>query len=68
MSQTSRTFTIPKTGVFRPTKTRWVVLFLISLMYLICYMDRSNITVAQIEIAKGFGLSRTAMALVFSAV
>ena len=36
-------------------------------MYLICYMDRSNITVAQVEIAKEFGLSRTAMALIFSA-
>jgi len=74
VSQTSRTFTIPKTGAAspktgaaRPTRTRWVVLFLISLMYLICYMDRSNITVAQVEIAKQFGLSRTAMALVFSA-
>ena len=74
MSETSRTFTIPKTGApspktgaARPTQTRWVVLFLISLMYLICYMDRSNITVAQVEIAKEFGLSRTAMALVFSA-
>jgi len=74
VSETSRTFTIPKTGApspktgaARPTQTRWVVLFLISLMYLICYMDRSNITVAQVEIAKEFGLSRTAMALVFSA-
>ncbi len=50
-----------------PTKVRWLILFLISLMYLICYMDRSNITVAQVEIAKEFGLSRTAMAVVFSA-
>jgi sugar phosphate permease len=51
----------------RPTKTRWLVLFLISLMYLICYMDRSNISVAQPEIAKAFGLSKTSMALVLSA-
>jgi sugar phosphate permease len=50
-----------------PTKTRWLVLFLISLMYLICYMDRSNISVAQPEIAKAFGLSKTSMALVLSA-
>jgi sugar phosphate permease len=65
--ETSRTATASKTATPTPTKTRWVVLFLISLMYLICYMDRSNITVAQVEIAKQFGLSRTAMALVFSA-
>ena len=51
----------------RPTRTRWLILFLISLMYLICYMDRSNISVAQPEIAKAFGLSKTAMALVLSA-
>jgi sugar phosphate permease len=61
------TATLPKTGTAIPTKTRWIVLFLISLMYLICYMDRSNITVAQVEIARQFGLSRTGMALVFSA-
>ena len=51
----------------RATKTRWVVLFLISLMYLICYMDRSNISVAQPEIAKQFGLSKSAMGLVLAA-
>src|SRR5579871_6264192 len=50
-----------------PTRTRWLVLFLISLMYLICYMDRSNISVTQPEIAKAFGLSKTGMALVLSA-
>jgi len=44
-----------------------MILFLISLMYLICYMDRSNISVAQPEIAKAFGLSKTAMSLVLSA-
>jgi sugar phosphate permease len=54
-------------GAAKPTKTRWFVLFLISLMYLICYMDRSNISVAQPEIAKAFGLSKTSMALVLSA-
>jgi sugar phosphate permease len=36
-------------------------------MYLICYMDRSNISVAQPEIAKAFGLSKNSMALVLSA-
>ena len=58
---------VPGTGASRPTKTRWLILFLISLMYLICYMDRSNISVAQPEIAKAFGLSKTAMAFVLAA-
>ena len=30
----------------KPTRTRWLVLLLISFMYLITYMDRSNISVA----------------------
>ncbi len=51
----------------KPTRTRWWILFLISLMYLIAYMDRSNISVAQPEIAKQFGLSKTAMGLVLAA-
>jgi sugar phosphate permease len=36
-------------------------------MYLICYMDRSNISVAQPEIGKAFGLDKSAMGLVLSA-
>lgn len=36
-------------------------------MYLICYMDRSNISVAQPEIAKQFGLTKTAMGFVLAA-
>jgi ACS family glucarate transporter-like MFS transporter len=36
-------------------------------MYLVCYMDRRNISVAQPEIAKTFGLSKTAMGIVLSA-
>jgi sugar phosphate permease len=36
-------------------------------MYLICYMDRSNISVAQPEIGKAFGLGKTSMGLVLSA-
>jgi sugar phosphate permease len=51
----------------KASKTRWVVLFLISLMYLICYMDRSNISVAQPEIAKQFGLSKSAMGVILAA-
>ncbi len=50
-----------------PTRTRWWILILISLMYLICYMDRSNISVAQPEIARQFHLSKSAMSLVLAA-
>lgn len=50
----------------KPTRRRWWILCLISLMYLICYMDRSNISIAQPEIAKQFGLSKTAMGLVLA--
>jgi sugar phosphate permease len=58
---------VPEQATARPTKTRWWILLLISLMYLIAYMDRSNISVAQPEIAKQFGLSKTAMGLVLAA-
>ncbi|HTC88674.1 MAG TPA: MFS transporter, partial [Bryobacteraceae bacterium] len=49
------------------SRVRWWILFLISLMYLIAYMDRSNISVAQPEIAKQFRLSKTSMGLVLAA-
>lgn len=38
-----------------------------SLMYLVTYMDRGNISVAAPQIARQFGLSSTEMGLVFSA-
>jgi sugar phosphate permease len=56
-----------ETSTSKPTKTRWLVLVLISFMYLITYMDRSNISVAQPEIARQFGLSKSAMGLVLAA-
>jgi sugar phosphate permease len=56
-----------ETAASKPTHTRWFVLVLISFMYLITYMDRSNISVAQPEIAKQFGLSKSAMGLVLAA-
>jgi sugar phosphate permease len=58
---------VSEAAAYKPTSTRWVVLFLISLMYLLTYMDRSNISVAAPAIAKEFGLSKTAMGFVFSA-
>lgn len=48
----------------KPTKGRWVILFLLALMYLICYMDRSNVAVATPEISKAFGLSKTTMGFI----
>src|SRR6201998_4058119 len=58
---------IAENSAVKPTGTRWLVLVLLSFMYLIAYMDRSNISVAQPEIAKQFGLSKTAMGLVLAA-
>jgi sugar phosphate permease len=51
----------------RPTHIRWYVLGLISLMYMITYMDRSNISIAAPAIAGEFGFSKTQIALLFSA-
>src|SRR5579864_4357257 len=53
-------------GLSKPTKTRWLVLLLISLMYMITYMDRTGISIAAPGMQKDFGLSPTAMGLVFS--
>jgi sugar phosphate permease len=50
----------------KPTKTRWLVLLLISLMYLITYMDRTGISIAAPAMARNFGLSPTGMGFVFS--
>ncbi len=51
----------------KPTRTRWWILIVISVMYLICYMDRSNISVAQPEIARQFHLGKSAMGVVLAA-
>jgi sugar phosphate permease len=50
-----------------PTKTRWWILLLISVMYLICYMDRTSISIAAPSITAEFGLTKAQMAIVFSA-
>jgi len=52
--------------VSKPTKTRWWILVLISLMYLICYMDRGNLSVAAPEVAREFHLSKTAMGIILA--
>jgi sugar phosphate permease len=46
---------------------RWYVLVLISLMYLITYLDRVNISTAAPVIAKEFGFDKVTMGIIFSA-
>lgn len=63
----------PKAGIVAGTSAlvrsryRWVVCFLICLMSLIIFMDRTNISIAAPAIIKEFGLSKTEMGFVFSA-
>jgi sugar phosphate permease len=58
--------TASENATSRPSKTRWLVLLLISLMYMITYMDRTGISIAAPAMAKEFGLSQTALGIVFS--
>jgi sugar phosphate permease len=46
---------------------RWYVLFLISLMYLITYLDRVNISTVAPVISKEFGFDKITMGFIFSA-
>jgi sugar phosphate permease len=51
----------------RPSKGRWYVLLLISVMYLITYLDRVNISTAAPEISKEFGFDKVTIGIIFSA-
>ena len=51
----------------RPTMGRWYILVLISLMYLITYLDRVNISTAAPVISKEFGFDKITMGIIFSA-
>src|SRR6516225_8082775 len=51
----------------RPSFGRWYILFLISLMYLITYLDRVNISTAAPVISKEFGFDKVTMGIIFSA-
>src|SRR5664280_2884510 len=46
---------------------RWLILVLISLMYLITYLDRVNISTAAPAISKEFGFDKITMGVIFSA-
>src|SRR5450631_910750 len=49
------------------SKGRWYMLVLISLMYLITYLDRVNISTAAPVISKEFGFDKITMGIIFSA-
>jgi sugar phosphate permease len=51
----------------RPSKGRWYVLVIISVMYLITYLDRVNISTAAPQISKEFGFNNVTMGYIFSA-
>jgi sugar phosphate permease len=51
----------------RPSIGRWYILLLISLMYLITYLDRVNISAAAPVISKEFGFDKITMGAIFSA-
>lgn len=46
---------------------RWVVLLLLSLMYLITYLDRVSIANTAPLISQEFGFSKVTMGVIFSA-
>jgi sugar phosphate permease len=50
-----------------PSLGRWYILLLISVMYLITYLDRVNISTAAPLISKEFAFSKVTMGLIFSA-
>src|SRR5215467_5487629 len=58
---------IMATGATRPSWGRWYILVLISLMYLITYLDRVNISTAAPVISKEFGFDKVTMGIIFSA-
>jgi sugar phosphate permease len=51
----------------RPSRGRWYILLLISVMYLITYLDRVNISTAAPLISKEFGFDKITMGVIFSA-
>src|SRR5271170_6059947 len=55
------------TPAAKPSRGRWYVLLLISVMYLITYLDRVNISTAAPQISKEFGFNNITMGFIFSA-
>lgn len=51
----------------KPTKRRYVTLFMIFITVVICYVDRANLAVASAHIQQEFGITKTQMGYIFSA-
>ncbi|GBU14604.1 D-galactonate transporter [Enterobacterales bacterium] len=51
----------------KPTKRRYVTLFMIFITVVICYVDRANLAVASAHIQEEFGITKTQMGYIFSA-
>jgi sugar phosphate permease len=51
----------------QPSRGRWYILLLISVMYLITYLDRVNISTAAPQISKEFGFDNVTMGYIFAA-
>src|ERR1700719_2155698 len=51
----------------QPSRGRWYILFLISVMYLITYLDRVNISTAAPQISKEFVFDNVTMGYIFAA-
>jgi sugar phosphate permease len=71
MADTTRTSVperaaFPENTILKPSRTRWLVLLLVSLMYMITYMDRTGISIAAPAMEREFGLSKTAIGIIFS--
>ena len=58
---------LPEPAQSYPSRGRWYVLLLISVMYLITYLDRVNISTAAPAISKEFGFDKVTMGVIFSA-
>jgi sugar phosphate permease len=58
---------MPEPVRMQPSRGRWYVLLLISVMYLITYLDRVNISTAAPQISKEFGFDKVTMGFIFSA-
>jgi len=50
-----------------PSRGRWYILLLISVMYIITYLDRVNISTAAPQISQEFGFDKVTMGFIFSA-
>ena len=57
----------PAPMVGRKSRVRWLILLLISVMYMITYLDRASISVTAPAMAAEFALSKTQTGLIFSA-